>query len=125
MANEIGYYIVELKGNAPGRTLTINLGVNATNGEAQGQVSWTGTANGKPEFTNAAVKGQIHHGGFGPDRIFLALTGEATVGFPPAMVIINEALVVNITANDTWKGRATLSLNGHAFAEVEVAAVPR
>ena len=125
MPKDIGYYIVELVGTAKARKLSINIGVNATNGKAQAQVSWDGEANGRPQFVNAPTTGEVRHGGFGQDTIFLALQGEATVSFQPAMVIVQEALIVNLTVDDSWKGQATLSLNNKPFAEVAVKPVER
>lgn len=123
MHKDIGYYIVELIGKGDERELKIGIGVNAVTGGAQAVASWEGKANGKAQFANARTTGQIRHGGFGKDTIFLALQGEAAVSFQPAMVIVEEKLTIGLTLNDSWNGSATLDLNGKTLAELEVSSV--
>ena len=118
--SETGYYIVDLEvapegGMMPGApNLTLKLGVNATNGEVNGQATITQAVappNGEHQFP---VSGTIHHTGFGEDTLLVALTGQYVQSVPPPaigsyLVPFSAALAVD----KGWSGTGSYSF-GHS-----------
>ncbi|GAB5348780.1 DUF1842 domain-containing protein [Alteriqipengyuania sp. 357] len=115
---EVGYYIVDVEvapegGMQPGApNLTLKLGVNASNGEVNGQATLTQSVRGGDhEFP---VSGVIHHTGFGEDKLLVALTGHYVQSVPPPAIgaWLAQASIA-LAVDDSWNGTGSYTF-GHS-----------
>lgn len=117
--SEVGYYLVDLEvapegGMKPGApNLTLKLGVNATNGEINGQATITqaiAPPNGERTFP---VSGTIHHTGFGEDTMLVALSGYDVQSVPPpAIGSFQVPFSAALAVSKDWSGTGSYTF-GH------------
>ncbi len=129
---EVGYYIVELEvapegGMMPGApNLRLNLGVNATNGEVNGQATLTQAVTPPDGEHTFPVSGTIHHTGFGEDTLLVALTGQYAQSVPPPaigtyLVPFSAALAVG----KDWNGTGSYSFGHNRMSRCKVTSVSK
>ena len=89
---DVNYYMVSLDVTPAGEmmpgapSLTLKLGVNATNGEINGTATVTQALpppNGERAFP---VSGTMHHTGLGTDTLLVSLTGHCVESVPPPAI---------------------------------------
>lgn len=123
--SDVGYYVVDVEvapegGMKPGApSLSLKLGVNATNGEVNGQATLTqAVQGGEHEFP---VSGVIHHTGFGEDTMLVALNGQYAQSVPPPaigtwLVPVSVALAVD----GSWNGTGSYTYGDHRMSRCKV-----
>ena len=122
---EVGYYIVDLEvapegGSMPGApNLTLKLGVNATNGEVNGQATLSQSVkDGTHEFP---VSGVIHHTGFGEDQLLVSLTGHYGQSVPPPAIGTWQVPVsIALAVDKSWNGTGTYTYGQNRMSRCKV-----
>ena len=124
---DLGYYIVDLEvtpegGMMPGAPLLkLKLGVNATNGEVNGQATITQALpppHGELQFP---VSGTVHHTGLGADTLLVALSGQYAVSVPPPAIGTYLAhFTAALAVDKSWNGTGSYSYDHHKMSRCKV-----
>jgi hypothetical protein len=124
---QTGYYIVNLELQHEGQmagapVLHLQLGVNAVTGQVSGQGDVTQALAAPYDKTILPLlQGQMRHGGFGEDTLFVHLTGEYGVPFPPpAIGMMTKDISIAMALSGEWTGTGSFTWNGHLVSPCTV-----
>ena len=122
MEQQVGLYLVNIdiacEGIVGGPVASLNLMVNAPEGlvYGSGTLGHAGTAPGSEGYAISNITGNIHHTGFGTDKLLVQLRGNYSIPFGPTMPGQTEATFTAALALDaSWEGKGmfTYGPNGH------------